>query len=55
VKIGVSMYIMELEVCDKHQALVAGGYFRQFWNDPRLAYDFGDQASANGEMRTTLL
>ena len=37
------MYIMELGLCSKHQELTIGGYFRQFWKDPRLAIDLGDE------------
>ncbi|TRY67589.1 hypothetical protein TCAL_03467 [Tigriopus californicus] len=37
VKINVTMYIQELSICPHHQQMVMGGYFRQFWVDPRLA------------------
>jgi len=52
VKIKASMHIMELNLCKHHQELTVGGYFRQKWNDPRLAYDFGDDS--NGESRITM-
>ena len=42
VKVTVSLYVMELGVCARNQELTVGGYFRQSWNDPRLAYNFGD-------------
>ena len=52
VNITVSMYVMELHLCEKMQQLVVGGYFRQSWNDPRLKYDFGE--AANEGQRTVL-
>ncbi|TRY67073.1 hypothetical protein TCAL_03450 [Tigriopus californicus] len=37
VQVNISMYIQELSICSYRQQLIVGGYFRQFWVDPRLA------------------
>ncbi len=42
VKVKLSMYINDLGLCKKYQELSVGGYFRQRWNDPRLAIDLGE-------------
>ncbi len=49
VKVTVSLYVMELGVCARNQELTVGGYFRQSWNDPRLAYNFGDMVRNSGQ------
>lgn len=41
-KVNVSMHINDLSLCSKHQELTFGGYFRQFWRDPRLALESTD-------------
>ena len=38
-RVKVNMYITEVEFDPKKQRFTLGGYFRQFWNDPRLAVD----------------
>ena len=40
-EVKLSIYINDLGLCSKHQELTIGGYFRQRWNDPRLAIDLG--------------
>jgi len=52
VKVRASIQVIELSLCERRQELTVGGYFWQRWNDPRLAYDFGE--GSNGESRITL-
>merc|ERR1711860_389929 len=42
--IDVSMYINRVSLCSHRQIMKIGGYFRQFWHDPRLDHQHHDSS-----------